>query len=1121
MGDAVRPRRHGPLQVTTLSPTPVPSDETELQFSTRLGVADEMESMRLFPILFAAASPPEAVFAVITAEAGRLRDADLAVMSRYDEDGAATVVGAWARDGVHPLPPGTRFEPGAEPIHTLVFETRRPVSVDDGGYFAASGTADRQWAFRSCVGAPISIAGQLWGQIGMAYTREELLPSDSEVWLAGFTELVAAVVANVQARVELRQIADEQAALRRVAVLVARAASPEDIFAAVSDEIDAVFGSAGWVVRFESDGSGVVFVGVSKRFDLPVGTRFPFGEGMASAEVYRTGRAARIEGVEWSSIEGAFAETSMRLGTQSSVSCPIIVEDRLWGAVVLTTNEGRLPPDTEKRLAGFTELVATAIADADSREAVRGLADEQAALRRAATLVIEGVEPAEIFSAVCDEVGRAFGSDKAAVVRFEVDPPGIVVVGLGSGITGIPIGTRAPLGEGLAPTEVRGAIGAVYRTGRSARNDDWRPPGPRLGHAVGRLGLVATVASPIVVEGRVWGATSISAREALPPDTEQRLERFAELLATAIANAESRDALAQVAEEQAALRRVAILVAQGVPPSEIFSAVSDEVGRLFSSVTAAVARFEADPPGLVLVGVGSGIPDVAIGQRSGLEEGLASTQVHRTGRSARVDVRDWHATGPTFREPLQRLGLVSAVASPIVVEGGLWGTMNVLAREPLPPDTEQRLERFAGLLATAIANAESRDALAQVAKEQAALRRVATLVAQGVRPSEIFSTVSVEVGRACSSDTATIDQFDGDPPGIVIVRAAHGISDIAIGQRFDADPPIVIVGPGHDIPDTMIGQRSAFEEGLASTQVYRTGRPARIDARDWDAVGSAFGEPLRRLGLVASVASPIVVEGRLWGTMNVLAREPLPPDTERRLENFSELVATAIANAEGKSELEASRRRIVTASDEARRRIERDLHDGTQQRLVSLALAVRSVEATAPPDRLDLRDELGRIATGLSDAVAELQEISRGIHPAVLARGGLGVALRSMARRSAIPVEIDIAPMERLPEQIEVAAYYAASEALANATKHSNASHVEISLTCSNGLLRLFIDDDGIGGAEVTRGSGLVGLIDRIEALRGTIRIRSQSGGGTQIAVELPLDIDPPHEHAEKMAGHG
>jgi signal transduction histidine kinase len=263
------------------------------------------------------------------------------------------------------------------------------------------------------------------------------------------------------------------------------------------------------------------------------------------------------------------------------------------------------------------------------------------------------------------------------------------------------------------------------------------------------------------------------------------------------------------------------------------------------------------------------------------------------------------------------------------------------------------------------------------------------------------------------------------------------------------------------------------------------------------------------LHLVSQVGSPIIVEGRLWGALTVVAGdESLPLDTEERLEKFAELAATAIANADSKSELAASRRRIVAASDEARRRIERDLHDGTQQRLVSLALAVRTAEAHLPADRSDLRSELSRIATGLTDAVTELQEISRGIHPAVLSHGGLGPALRTLARRSTIPVELDVATPTRFPEPIEVAAYFVASEALANATKHAQASRIEVSLKTSNGSLLLSVRDDGVGGADPACGSGLVGLSDRVEALGGLIQVRSDPGHGTQITTELPLQPD-------------
>jgi signal transduction histidine kinase len=234
--------------------------------------------------------------------------------------------------------------------------------------------------------------------------------------------------------------------------------------------------------------------------------------------------------------------------------------------------------------------------------------------------------------------------------------------------------------------------------------------------------------------------------------------------------------------------------------------------------------------------------------------------------------------------------------------------------------------------------------------------------------------------------------------------------------------------------------------------------------------------------------------------------ELLPLDSEERLEKFTELVATAIANAEYRTELAASRRRIVAASDEARRRIERDLHDGIQQRLVSLGLELRLAESSVPTEFEETRTTIARVAHGLNLSLDELQEISRGIHPAILAEGGLRPALRTLARRSAVPVELSGEIDHRLPEPVEVAAYYLVSEALANATKHANASRVDIDASTQDGSLRLSIRDDGIGGADPARGSGLVGLTDRVEALGGSIHVRSRLGDGTHITVELPLE---------------
>jgi signal transduction histidine kinase len=375
-------------------------------------------------------------------------------------------------------------------------------------------------------------------------------------------------------------------------------------------------------------------------------------------------------------------------------------------------------------------------------------------------------------------------------------------------------------------------------------------------------------------------------------------------------------------------------------------------------------------------------------------------------------------------------------------------------------------------------SAEARDALERMVDEQSALRRVATLVARGVPPVEVFYAVSVEVAQLVGADHAHV-------------------------ARFDDDRAFVLMGLTTESPGIVVGSRFEFQDWMTNAEVQRTGHAARSDGVDWSSVDSAYGAAGRRLGVVSLVSAPIVVTGHLWGEITVTAREPLPPDTEVRLQNFTELAAMAIANAESRAELAASSRRIVTASDEARRRIERNLHDGTQQRLVALALAVRAVADDAPADLTHLHSQLSQIAAGLGDAAAELQEISRGIHPANLSQSGLSAALRTLARRSPIPVDLEITIDERLPESVEVAAYYLTSEALANAAKHAQASRVEVSLSSRVGAVFLSIRDDGIGGADPVRGSGLVGLVDRVRALGGTIDIDSPQGRGTHIVAVL------------------
>jgi signal transduction histidine kinase len=325
--------------------------------------------------------------------------------------------------------------------------------------------------------------------------------------------------------------------------------------------------------------------------------------------------------------------------------------------------------------------------------------------------------------------------------------------------------------------------------------------------------------------------------------------------------------------------------------------------------------------------------------------------------------------------------------------------------------------------------------------------------------------------------------------------------------RYQPDGTAIVVAardePG--VTKMPVGARFSLEGESVAAMVLDTGRPARMDS--YENASGSVAACIREVGRRGGVGAPIVVGGRVWGVAVVGSSrpEPLPPDTEARVADFSDLVATAIANAEAHAELTASRVRIVAAADDARRRIERDLHDGAQQRLVSLGLELRSAQASVPPELDPLRGQISHIVSGLTGVSEDLQEISRGIHPAILSKG-LGPALKTLARRSAVPVELDVHVDRRLPESAEVAAYYVAAEALTNSAKHAQASQVNARVEADRATLRLSIRDDGIGGADTGRGSGIIGLIDRVEALGGRMQIASRAGDGTSLLVTIPLE---------------
>ena len=707
---------------------------------------------------------------------------------------------------------------------------------------------------------------------------------------------------------------------------------------------------------------------------------------------------------------------------------------------------------------------------------VRGLGEQQAALRRVATLVARAVPPEEVFAAVTEEVGRVLLVEVAALSRYESDNTMTnLAIWRASGGTFPAVGRRHALGGHNTST-------LVFETGRSARIDAYPGASDSIATVIAGVGVRSSVGAPIIVEGRLWGVIhAASTREhPLPADAETGLTSFTELVATAIANAESRAALARLVEQQAALRRVATLVAHGAPPEQVFASVTEEVAGLLPVDFADLSRYEPDGTVTILATWGITHAVLPSGTRVRLGGKNLSTVVAETGASARIESYA-DASGP-IGAAVRKAGVRTVVGTPIIVDGRLWGMAAAGSRidKPLPADAEARLASFTELLATAVANAESRGELRRLAEEQAALRRVATLVARAVPPEEVFAAVTEEVVRLLPVDFAHMGRYESD--AVVTVLAASG----STAEHFP-------VGRGWSL-----GGRNV------ATIVFETGRPGRLD--DYDDARGVLGVTGRELGMHSSAGTPIIVEGKVWGVVvaGSTARQSLPTDIEQRLGSFTELVATAVANAESRAALAASRARIVAAADESRRRIERDLHDGAQQRLVHAVivqkLALRAL-SNGEPNAGDLVAEALRYT---EQANAELRELAHGILPAALIRGGLRAGVEALVSRVPLPVSVDV-PGERLPAGVEATAYFVVSEALTNVVKHARAAGARVTARIERGELRVEVRDDGIGGARGGHLTGLGGLEDRVSALDGRLVVESPPSGGTRVCALLPV----------------
>ena len=563
-------------------------------------------------------------------------------------------------------------------------------------------------------------------------------------------------------------------------------------------------------------------------------------------------------------------------------------------------------------------------------------------------------------------------------------------------------------------------------------------------------------------------------------DITERKRREAELREARKNVEANRAELAVYAEDQAALRRVATLVAQDVPPSELFDAVVREIGTLLGGDFAGLARFEDEA--VVTVGVWAADGEhPPVPPRWPMHQGDPATTIAESREPERWD--DWVGVPGPIAEFIRGLGIRSTVGTPIVVAGQLWGALALHSKQsaPLPLDTESRMAQFTELVATAIANRDARAEVDRLAEEQAALRRVATLVAQGASPHDLFEAVAEEVGRLLRVESATMGRFESDDT----------VTNVASWSTTEAAA----------FPT---GRRWPTEGTNVAWIVLQTGRTARID--DFSAATDPIGVAVREAGVKSAVGSPIVVKGHLWGVVAAASTEgPMPPDTEARLASFTELVATAIANAESWSELAASRARVVAASAEERRRVVRDLHDGAQQRLVHSVINMKLALRELGPSDQHAEEHMSEALDHAERANLELRELVYGILPGALRSGGLRAGVEELASRSTLPVTFDV-PTARLPTTIEATAYFVVSETLTNAVKHSQAHSAEVAAHLDNGMLLLEVRDDGVGGADPGRGSGLTGLRDRVEALGGTIEISSPAGNGTSVTARLPAE---------------
>jgi signal transduction histidine kinase len=780
---------------------------------------------------------------------------------------------------------------------------------------------------------------------------------------------------------------------------------------------------------------------------------------------------------------------------------------------------------------------------------------EQAALRRIAALLARSVPAEEVFDAVVDEVRSLMGVEAAGLARYEADKTATVLAVSAEADAQVVL-----TGDELS-TEGRNVTALVLRTGRPARVDDFtQASGGELVRRMREAGVRSVVGAPIQVRERLWGLLGVySMQRRLPPDTEGRLADFAALVASAIANVQawseleasrvriisaadearrrvSRDLhdgaqqrivalalttrmlaqsdAAQTAGLDAELRKLGVeldealeelrTIASGLHPAALSRGGLAPALRTLARRSPIPVELDVRVPGGIAESVEVAayyvIAETLTNTTKHAEASRIDLTVERRDDRLRVSVRDDGVGGadPACGSGLEGLkDRIEAFGGTLTLDSPPGAGTTLIAQFPLTgnvvpgaecPPSEGRFESRMSEQTLATGH------LAKVEAEQAALRRIAALLARSVPAEEVFDAVVSEVRLLMGVDTAGLVRYEADETATILAVSADADAQTAFpGEKMFTE--------GHNV------------SGL----VLRTGRPARID----DYTKATGGEHIRRYreaGVRSVVGAPIQVRERLWGLLSVAMHRRLPPDTEGRLADFAALVASAIANVQAWSELEASRVRIISAADEARRRVSRDLHDGAQQRIVALALTTRMLAQSDAAQTAGLDAELRKLGVELDEALEELRTIASGLHPAALSRGGLAPALRTLARRSPIPVELDVRVPGGIAESVEVAAYYVIAETLTNTTKHAEASRIDLTVERRDDRLRVSVRDDGVGGADPACGSGLEGLKDRIEAFGGTLTLDSPPGAGTTLIAQFPLTENPALEASSANA---